>query len=822
MPRLSPFSRTAPRLWVVATLCALVVVGWMDLGRVRRIDAVSALQGRARKVDQRDTLSPTGYADRQREQIVPETDGESAQWISLTQQMLATGQARVRHLDYENAPSGHGVSAPSPYRWWLGLLASAHHRATGVPLGISVERAALYSDPILHVLLLCAAALLVARRLGGAAAAVVAAGIAAFYPFSAAFIAGLPGGQGLGEACALLAVLLVLLGVDRQGDGPKAGVPVWFAAAGFLGGLGLWTNVRTQVPVIAGILLGALLSAWASRRKGAAFPDPAPEARAWRIWGYSGGVTVLSAYLAEYFPGDMGALDLGSVHPAYGVAFVGAGEFLGLAVPWFRGVRPPWNARRLVTAVLSAAAVVALPVLILWTGSWRFLVQDPSWARLSRLAGAPAAAGLGAWLVHDGVSLAVGAAFLPLLAAVPAGWVIFSRQAAPRARAVALVAAGPVLVALGFACRELSAWGTLDAALLCLLAASCSQDTGPARKAALLLGSAVALGGAALGLALLVPKGRSSAELSLSSRESEALIDRHLAHFLAKRSGGDGAVVYASPEVTPGLCYYGSLRGIGSPSADNAVGFGAALNIAAALTMEDARNQLQARGVRFIVAPSWDMFFYEFARRYLDKRFANRPNFFVGELRRLNLPAWLRPIPYQMPVGGGFDGHQVLVFEVVDDQAPAVAASRVAEYLVEMGDLERAAPVGEALRKYPGDLGALAARIEIQLAQGETAPASKTLEALLSRLSNGGDRYLPWDRRVSLAIVLAQAGRVELARDQAARCLRDANEERLRALTTGSLFNLLVIGRALGLQIADPGLRDAAVVLLPEDLRARL
>jgi hypothetical protein len=75
---------------------------------------------------------------------------------------------------------------------------------------------------------------------------------------------------------------------------------------------------------------------------------------------------------------------------------------------------------------------------------------------------------------------------------------------------------------------------------------------------------------------------------------------------------------------------------------------------------------------------------------------------------------------------------------------------------------------------------------------------------------------------VSLAIVLAQAGRVELARDQAARCLRDANEERLRALTTGSLFNLLVIGRALGLQIADPGLRDAAVVLLPEDLRARL
>ena len=75
---------------------------------------------------------------------------------------------------------------------------------------------------------------------------------------------------------------------------------------------------------------------------------------------------------------------------------------------------------------------------------------------------------------------------------------------------------------------------------------------------------------------------------------------------------------------------------------------------------------------------------------------------------------------------------------------------------------------------------------------------------------------------MSLAIVLAQAGRVDLARDQVGRCLRDANEERLRSLTTGSLFNLLVIGRALGLQIADPGLRDAAVELLPEDLRGRL
>ena len=91
-----------------------------------------------------------------------------------------------------------------------------------------------------------------------------------------------------------------------------------------------------------------------------------------------------------------------------------------------------------------------------------------------------------------------------------------------------------------------------------------------------------------------------------------------------------------------------------------------------------------------------------------------------------------------------------------------------------------------------------------------------------ARLGSGADRYLPWDRRVSLALVLAQAGRVEQARAQVERCLREASDPRLRSLTTGSLFNLLVIAHALRLEFQDPGLRDLALDLLPGDLRNRL
>ena len=127
--------------------------------------------------------------------------------------------------------------------------------------------------------------------------------------------------------------------------------------------------------------------------------------------------------------------------------------------------------------------------------------------------------------------------------------------------------------------------------------------------------------------------------------------------------------------------------------------------------------------------------------------------------------------PTRCPSAAGFEGQSVLVFEVVDEQSPAAAAGRLAEYLVETGRLEEAAAAGEALRRFPGDVGALAARAQVERALGDDGAFARTLDTLLARLSNGGDRYLPWDRRVSLAIVLTQGRRIDLARDQVRRCL---------------------------------------------------
>ena len=81
---------------------------------------------------------------------------------------------------------------------------------------------------------------------------------------------------------------------------------------------------------------------------------------------------------------------------------------------------------------------------------------------------------------------------------------------------------------------------------------------------------------------------------------------------------------------------------------------------------------------------------------------------------------------------------------------------------------------------------------------------------------------MPWDRRVSLAIMLARGKQMDLAREQVRRCLKEVDEAKLRWLSTGSLYRLQVLCKAYGLPIADQRLRELARDLLPPELRSRL
>ena len=798
------------RVWIILPIGALGFLVWINHARIQRIEYVSNLPGRAESADVLDPTSPTGYAHGQRELIVPERSENSFHWIAQTQQMLAQREWRVRHVEYENAPFGREVNSTSPYRWWLGLVAWADHTLSGRPIGVSVERAALWAEPVLHGLLLLTLTILAAWRFGTFAAALLAIGLVTVFPFAAGFLPGVPDDHGLANCCALGSILALLAGTkalragEDQGDAGFAGrggsalrrltaaSGVAMAQASHLHGQDAHAtcaadNQQTAPPRgkrAAGLcspalsealacgsafpprrrslqrFSGALMAAWIVRRGEAGDPARDRMGPPGRLWACSGGATILLSYLIEFYPAHLGSWRLNAVHPLYGLAWIGAGELLTLfAVTWIqRAGNPLTRTRDLITGALAVAAVAAVPVVMKLTGSRGFLAADLSSFRLTEQPHGVVASSLLAWLIRDGMTAGILATVLPMVLALPAMWLILRRKTGVTARESLALALGPVAVAFAFACWRLSWWRVFDGALLALvLAAIRANLTGDHQ-----FGRWLWTGLAALvmipGVIQLWPQQITKAEDELTSAEAEELIERDLAHWLARHAGGEGAVVFAPPRETASFLFYGGLSGIGTFSADNDGGLRGTIMIASVTTLPEAQILIQARRIKYIVIPSWDSFFDEYASLYLVGAQSSRKSILIPELRRLALPPWLRPLPCQILKIGGYEGESVLVLEVVDEQSPAVAMSRLAEYLVEIGELDKAAAAGEALRRFPGDVGALAARAQVQSARGDATGVAQTLSSLLSRLSSGADRFLAWDRRVSLAIVLARGG----------------------------------------------------------------
>jgi len=799
---------------MLVPLLALVFVAATDLVRLRRVEATTAL---AQEPTRPDAGSPAGLPGGGRELIVPEHNSDSYHWIAQTQQMLARGEWRVRHIDYENAPFGRDVFAPSPYRWWLGVVAWGDQVLTGHPPGPAVEKAALLADPLLHLLLLAGATAFVAWRFGPVAATVMAVGLAALFPFAGGFISGAPDDHGLAQVAALWSVLLLLAGLDLQpGPPPPArAAGRWFFAAGVVGGLGLWFSVARGVPLVAGLALGALFATWLRRRRSRPDDPAAAGPLPWRLWALGGAVTTLLAYLAEFFPAHLDTWQLRVIHPVYGLSWLGAGELLARTADWLEQRKASWRPADVVQVVLAAAAVAATPVALWRNHTLGFLEPELAGLRLVRLPGGATALNSFAWLSHDGVTPMSFSTLLPFVLAAPVLWLLLRRATEAGLRFALALTAGPLLVALGFAGRQLNWWNEADAAFLVWLAVAATAWRGavtrwfwPGFVALLLLPGAIQL----------VPRAGAELEETLSQAEFFGLIERDLARWLALHAGTAGAVVLAPHNETNTLYYYGGLPGLATLGWENQDGLGAAVRIVSASTPEEAKELIDRRHITHIVMPSWDSYLDLYARIGMGQLDGT----FLNNLDHWKLPPWLKPVPYQLPTIKGFEGQAVTILEVVEDQDDAAALSRVAEYFVEMNKPDLAASVAQSLRRFPADLGALVARAQVEYARNDPEAFARTVELLKPRLVGAGPRALPWDRRASLAVVLARSKNPDAAREQVRRCYADVDEPKLRSLSTGALYRLQVLGKAYGLTISDPHLRGLARDLLPAELRDRL
>jgi hypothetical protein len=825
---MSFFVSLTRRLWWIAPLLAVGFLVWFNAARIGRTLHVSSMPEWSVEHARIDPTSPTGYQERRRQLINSSHNNDSYQWIAHTQQMLASGEWRLRHVDYDNAPTGRAVTLPSIYQWWMALLAWSDHALTGSGIGLSAERAALWADPALHLLLLLSVTVFVAREFGALAAASVSIACATWFPFAGSFIAGEPDRHGLALLCSLWSVLPLVAGLRELNRASPAAdgsterrVRRWFALGAVAGAFGLWVNVDLQWPVLLGVAVAAAANGLVTRDKSTSNLIQPP----WRWWGLCGCAASLLTYAAEHYPDHL-SLDLNSNHPLFALSWLGAAELAARITTWMQSPGA-WKSRAELTGA-GVASILALmaPVAILWSNSRGWLPDDAGALKLSGLGGGIVAPNFAAWLARDGITTTAWVTVLPLLLLGVAVWQLLSHKENASMRSCIVLALGPVVVALPIAFVQLRAWSAVDAMLLVLLAAVTARpptgrvgvNSGGRRGLAV---AVVCL--AALGLVPLWPSPQRGEEISLSETELQGVIERDLAHWLARRAGR-AVVVVAPPDLTTSLYFHGGLRGIGTLDRENADGFAAAMRIMSATSRDEAATLIQQRDVSYIVVPSWDHFLDNYAELGLRaQRGSSLHNkSLIASLNRWDLPRWLRPVPYRLPTSGAFAGRSAAVFEVVNEQDAPTAAGRLAEYFIEIGRIELAEPLREELRRFPADLGALTGIAQIEAARGDLAGFRAALATLLPYVSSGAERRLPWDRRLALVIVLAQAKQTDAGRTQLERCVADLNEKRLRSLSNGSLVWLQTLTKTWSIDIPDMQLRQLARELLPPDLREEL
>ncbi len=777
--------------WLFIPLGVMLFVVAADCGRWRQV-------GRVRDIDH-EVRTTADYAGGRHWLIVPEHHARSYQWMLETEQMLTRGEGRVREVAYDNAPLGRAVHAASPFRWWLGLLAWTDHTLSGRPIAQSVEQAALWSGPLLHLLLLLGSTVYATYRFGAKSAALLSVGLAGLYPLAGEFLPGVPDDHGLALVCAWATGLLLVAGLN----GHRAS----FLLSGIAGGLGLWISAATQVPVLGAIGVGALLLAGYERiiSSGKFAEGDAPHP--WTSWALAGAVTSLLAYLAEYFPGHM-EMRLEVNHPLYGLAWLGLGLLLTLVESWRHG-QAGGNRRTILTALGAVTGLAALFVAMSLTGSRAFLTANPEASRLTNLLDGPVAPNFATWLVRDGSLLAKAAVVLPLALLVPAVLAWLARETDRMTKRAAVFLGGMLLACFVIACMQLQAWSLTQLVLLTLLAVVLPLTN--------LRSWLTVTAGLLPGVIALALTARPRDEAQLSRLEIEGLVERDIAHWLADHAEPGGTVVLSSPERTASLAFHGGLRGLGSPNWESADGVSATIRILDATTAEEAQALLNHRGVTRLVLPSWDTDLDAFVRWTQ----GNPNDTFLAAVRRWALPPWLQPLPYRLPEITGLEGQSVVVLQVTANTDRALALSRLADYALEVQDLALANAVNDSLQAFPTSLAALIARAEIEKAQDRPEGVARALEPLEQTLANGLDRVLSWDRRVSLVVVLAQADRREPATTQLRRCIAEANEERLRSLGGGSLFRLLVLSKAFAVPLPEK-LHAYALTLLPAEARARL
>ncbi len=687
-------------LGICLTLALLFVAGQA----VREIEHFRALTARAAMPPEVEAI-PGVHA---REVLLPAASTDAMWWIMHTEDMLRSGDWRLRATERDNVPAGREVHWSSGLMWLLALLAWLIHLASGLDTIDCVQHAAFGAGPLLLAGGLVLFSLVAARRWGALAGAFLALAFATSGSLYVFHKVGEADHHGMVSCSALACVLSLLAGgagrvakaahaVERRALIPGLWTARrWFVVSGFFGAAGLWISTATMVPVFAGIAFGVLTTALLARLRTPAERAHAGESEAaprlWRWWGGSGALFSLAFYLMEYAPAHMGwRLEVN--HPLYALSFWGGGELLALAACWGSRQRLARGWRGLAVPGLALVALASLPAAVWLGGPDAFAVRDsflwqlhhdyilefrPLWETFQ----------VSTWQNLLGIL-----PFWPLLA-IPIGWVL-ARRAPPELEALLVLPLGAALPLSVLACLQERWIGVVG--VLWLGVAVVSLLAWRARLAPLpRLLSGIGLGAHVLGLgvlpALLLPGWGKKSDTELTLDGACSMVMRDIGWALRRAAGDRPVNVLSGPTSTTALAFYGDVKGLSTLYWENKAGLETAGAIFGAADEEEVLRLCRERDITHVVLFSWDAFAQPYARLHHQRPpDAGIEDCYLAELlAKRSMPLWLRPLHYELMPQLEDLGHWVQIFEFRPDQKPAESYYYLGQYLTARGLAEEA------------------------------------------------------------------------------------------------------------------------------------
>lgn len=795
--------------WLLALAAASLLLLFAHSSRIAQIDHVSNLAGGDEIAI--DASSPTGYENGFRKLIVPEKNTNSIQWIMQVQLLFEKDTLLLRHVDYDNAPDGRSVRTSSLYRWYLGSIALTNSLLTGNPIGVSIEKAALWADPILQLATLLLLAWFIRRHFGSLAASLFAAGFVTLFPLSSAFVPGQPGESSALIACHLGALATLLAAVQKPISQTERTLLSkrrhLFVVSGLLAGLGMWIGTAGTMPILLGIILSGALLAYLNSSQ--AKSDPLP----WRAWAIAGASATLIAWLIDRAPGivDTSSWQSDFIHPLYSAAWLSCGELLR----FLSGSNKGSTRRKIIVPILCLLPIAGLAYSTSVNYPGEGWSLNPVSIKLTRLPIDPNAAGFVEWIKQDNTGLILVATLLPLAVLISLAFHLFKTKLSEPENRGLLIILGPILLASVLAFSRLGWWNQVGALalLLATTALTCKHFSQSLKWS---LGSTIGFA-ALLGLFLSYSGIGKASENLVETKDFESLIERHLAQWLARRGAMPGEVALAPPNVSATLSYYGGLRGLGTPYPENVEGFSTAVRLCAASTADEAHALSEGREISLIVHPSWDTFLEEYARLGNE----HPENSFMAQLNRWLAPRWIYPVAFTLPAVPGFEKEWVTIYRVGEVQDNSSAVASLFEYFLDTGRNQLAVMAQEAIKSnFPEELVTHITTGQLAMARGDPRGLNLAADKIIKSIEAGADFYLPWKFRVSASLVLANAKRIPETRSQLESCLKEVTADHIRELPTGSIANLLLLSQALKADFPDPAVKAYAISLLPKNQQA--